>query len=396
MSILFEPIKMANLEIKNRFIHSGTCESAATARGQVTDELVQRYRRLAQGEIGLIIPGYLYVHPLGRSMQYQTGIYDDELIPGLGRLVDAVHEQGGKIVFQLAHGGRQSQKKLIGQTPMGPSDRPRDPNLFFRPKKMTEEQIQVAIHAFGRAATRALEAGADGIQINGCHGYLVSQFLSPFFNDREDAWGGSDEKRFRFLRGVYLQIRKALPEGMPVLIKMNAYDHTPQVGVTPPLAAKYAGWLAELGIDMVEVSSGSVHFSPWHVCRGEVPVDEVAQSMSPWMRPVARAILKSQVGKYDLEEGYNLEFARAIRPAIGEMPLAAVGGLRRLSHMEEIVARGDADLISLCRPLIREPHLVKHFREGKTESAACESCNRCTAAMVNGMPVRCYCKGFPQ
>jgi 2,4-dienoyl-CoA reductase-like NADH-dependent reductase (Old Yellow Enzyme family) len=106
---------------------------------------------------------------------------------------------------------------------------------------MTEEDIQEVVEAFGKAASRAVEAGADGIQIQAAHGWLVNQFLSPFFTARDDAWGGSDENRFRFLKEVVLEIRKYLPEGMPLLIKLNAHDYTPQKGITPPLAAKYAG-----------------------------------------------------------------------------------------------------------------------------------------------------------
>ena len=158
------------------------------------------------------------------------------------------------MVFQLVHAGRQTTKAVIGQTPIGPSDKGRDPINFVKPKKMTEEQIREVIQAFGKAASRAIEAGADGVQIHAAHGYLVNQFLSPFFNRRTDDWGGSDENRFRFLREIILETRRVLPEGMPILVKLNTHDHTPQEGVTPPLATRYAKWLAELGIDGLELS----------------------------------------------------------------------------------------------------------------------------------------------
>ena len=211
------------------------------------------------------------------------------------------------------------------------------------------------------------------------------------------SWGGSDENRFRFLKDIVLEVRKEMPEDMPLLAKMNGDDHTPEEGVTPPLAAKHAVWLAELGIAGLEISGGTVPFSVWDVVRGDLPVDELAGAVSWWMRPMAKQMLKPERGKHDLEEGYNLEGAKAIRSAVADVPLFLVGGMRRVSHMEEVLESGQADFISICRPFIREPYLVKHIREGKTEVAACESCNKCAAAQMVGIPVRCYSiTGFPQ
>jgi 2,4-dienoyl-CoA reductase-like NADH-dependent reductase (Old Yellow Enzyme family) len=347
MSILFEPMALGNTEIKNRFVHSATVENMATERGEVTKDIVNRYRTLARGEVGLIIPGNLYIHPLGRAFKYEAGIYSDDLIPGLKQVVDAVHEQDGRIVFQLIHAGRQTTKQLIRQTPLGPSAKGRDPINFVKPKEMAEEEIEETIEAFGIAASRAVQAGADGVQIQAAHGWLVNQFLSPFFNHRDDAWGGSDEKRFRYLKEVVLEIRKHLPEGMPLLVKLNVHDYTPQKGITPTLAAKYAGWLAELGIDGIETSCGTALFSSMNNIRGDVPVDEMVTAMAWWMKPIARLMLKSWVGKYDLEEGYNLEAAKTLRPATGSVPLMVVGGMRRMSHMEQVLEQGQADFLDV-------------------------------------------------
>ena len=189
MSILFEPMQVGNLEIKNRFVHSATHESMATPDGGVTDNLVKRYQTLARGEIGLIITGYLYVDPVGKGMPLQAGIYSDDQVPGLKRVVDAIHEGGSKAVFQIAHAGMGTSKKIAGQTPVGPSSTRRHPMYFFKPKKMTEAQIQKTIQDFGQAARRSVEAGVDGIQIHAAHGYLVNQFLSPYTNDRDDELG---------------------------------------------------------------------------------------------------------------------------------------------------------------------------------------------------------------
>ena len=395
MSILFTPINVGNVQIKNRFIHSATYEVMALETGEVSDKLVKRYQNLAKGEVGLIIPGYMYVHPLGRSYKHQTGIHNDDMISGLRKLVDAVHQEGGKIAFQIAHAGRQTTKAMIGQTPIGPSSRGRDPVNFVKPKEMTVDQIQEVIQAFGLAANRAVEAGADGIQLHAAHGYLINQFISPFFNHRKDEWGGSDANRFRFLKELVLEVKKVLPRGMPVLVKLNTHDYTPQQGITPPLAAIYAKWLSDLEINGLEISCGSAIYSFMNMCRGDVPVKELVQGLPGWKRPLGKLMMKSMVGKYGFEGGYNLEAAKMIKPVLGRIPLSVVGGLRTVAQMNEALERQYADCISMSRPFIREPFIVKRIKEGKTDVVACVSCNRCLAAVPSNMPVQCYNKGFP-
>lgn len=394
MSQLFTPKKIGNLEIQNRFVHSATYECMARENGEVSDELIKRYSDLAKGEIGLIIPGYLYIHPKGRAVKFQTGIYSDDLVEGLRQLVRAVHMEGTKIVFQLVHSGRQTTKELIGQTPMGPFQGARDAIFMVKPKEMTEEEIQEIIKAFGAAAKRAKEAGADGVQIHAAHGYLVNQFLSPFFNHRTDTWGGSAENRFRFLKEIILEIRKGLSEEIPILVKLNTLDYTPKEGITLSLAKTYAEWLSNLPIDGLEVSCGTLSYSMFNMVRGDVPTNEMIMNFPWWRKILGKLMLRNMEGKFDLEEGYNIEAARAIKPILGKIPLFVVGGLRRVTHMEEVLEKDYADFISMSRPFIREPYLVKQIKEGKTDSVACASCNKCFAAVANDMPVRCYNKGF--
>jgi 2,4-dienoyl-CoA reductase-like NADH-dependent reductase (Old Yellow Enzyme family) len=355
--------------------------------------LVQRYRDLAKGGIGLIIPGYAYVHPAGRAMRFQTGIHHDDLLPGLKRIVDTVHGEDGKIIFQLVHSGRQTTPALAGRTPLGPSSGARDPINFIKPQEMQEADIQDAVRSFGSAARRAVEAGADGIQLHAAHGYLINQFLSPFFNRRSDHWGSSHENCFRFLKEVFLAARENMPQGMPLLVKLNTHDHTPKQGITPSLARTYAGWLAELGVDGIEVSCGSSLYSFMNMCRGDVPVDDFVKGLPWWKRPLGRLMMKRLKGKYELEEGYNLGAATMIRPAAGSTPLLVVGGMRTVAHMEHVLEKEAADFISMSRPFIREPFLVRRIREGKTDRASCISCNRCLAAVANDRPLRCYRDG---
>ncbi len=396
MSALFSPMKIGNIEIPNRFVNSATYECMAKESGEVSDDLIKRYERLAKGGVGLIITGLMFVHPSGRGYKYQTGIHHDSMIQGLKRLISAVHQGGGKIALQLAHGGRQTTKGMIGQTPLAPSSRGRDPINFVKPKEMTEDEIMEIIKAFGTAAKRAVESGADGIQLHGAHGYLISEFLSPFFNIRTDSWGGSDENRFRFLKEIYQEVRKVVPDNFPVLVKLNTNDYTPKEGITPSLAATYSGWMAELGIDAVEVSCGAANYSYMNMCRGDVPTAELVKGLSWWEKPIGRLMIGKLEGKYDLEEGYNLEAAKKIKPVIGDIPLLLVGGMRTVSHMEEVLENNYADFISMSRPFIREPFLVNKIKENKMDKVSCVSCNRCLAAVPNELPVYCYNKGFPK
>jgi len=394
--MLFSTFKIGNVELPNRFVCSATHESMVSKNGEVSDELIKRYEILAKGEVGLSIAGMMFVHASGRSFKSQTGIHDDNMIKGLTRLVDAVHKKGGKIAFQLAHAGRQTTKDVIGITPLAPSRRGRDPINFVKPREMTEDQIFEIIKAFGTAANRAKKAGADGIQIHAAHGYLVSEFLSPYFNVRTDSWGGSDENRFRFLKEVIEEVKSVLPNGFPVLVKLNTNDFTPEKGITPELAAIYAGWLSELCVDGVEVSCGTVNYSYMNMCRGDVPTAELVQGLPWWKKPVGRIMIKSLEGKYDFEEGYNIEAARIIKPLLGQTPLFLVGGMRKVADMEKILENNHADFISMSRPFIREPLLVKKIKNGKVDKVSCVSCNRCLAAVANEIPVYCYKKKFPK
>jgi 2,4-dienoyl-CoA reductase-like NADH-dependent reductase (Old Yellow Enzyme family) len=395
MSILFTPINIGDIQIKNRFVHSATYEVMALESGEVSDKLVKKYQNLAKGEVGLIIPGYMYVHPLGRSYKYQTGIHNNQMIAGLRKLTEAVHQEGSKIAFQLVHGGRQTTKAMIGQTPLGPSSTGRDPVNFVKPKEVSVDQIQEVIQSFGIAACRAVEAGVDGIQLHAAHGYLINQFLSPFFNHRKDEWGGSDVNRFRFLKEIISEVKKAIPQGMPVLVKLNTQDFTTPEGITPSLAVMYAKWLADLGINGLEISCGSPVYSFMNMCRGDVPVEELLSGLPFWKRPVAKLIFKSMIGKYGFKEAYNIQAAKMIKPVLGNIPLFVVGGFRKVAEMRKALEEQYADCISMSRPFIREPFIVKKIKEGKTDAVACISCNKCLAAVPNNLPVQCYHKGFP-
>jgi 2,4-dienoyl-CoA reductase-like NADH-dependent reductase (Old Yellow Enzyme family) len=396
MSTLFTTKTIGNIEIENRFVHSATYECMADNNGEVTDKLIKRYSKLAKGGVGLIIPGYCYVMPNGRAMNYQTGIHNDKMIAGLTKLVDVVHAEGSKIAFQLVHSGRQTAKDTIGQTQIAPSKGSMDTIYMAKPKEMKEKEIQEVIRAFGAAASRADKSGADGVQIHAAHGYLVNQFLSPFFNKRSDSWGSSDQNRFRFIKEVILEVKKNISEDMIILVKLNTQDFTPKEGITLELAKKYSAWLAELPLDGLEISCGTLTYSMFNMVRGDVPTEEIIMNFPWWRKKIGKIMLKKMEGKFDLEEGYNLEAAKLIKPVMGEIPLMVVGGLRKVTQMEKVIGNGLADFISMSRPFIREPNIVNRIKDGKADAVSCISCNKCFAGVANYLPVSCYTKGFPK
>ncbi|MFX1312448.1 MAG: hypothetical protein ACFFHD_07525 [Promethearchaeota archaeon] len=224
---------------------------------------------------------------------------------------------------------------------------------------------------------------------------LINQFLSPFYNRRQDDWGGSDENRFRYLKEIVIKIKNELPSDIPLLIKLNTNEYTPNEGIGPLLAAKYSEWLIKLGINAIEISCGS-GYSIFNMCRGDVPFKEIAQAVPDYMKSKTKKIYKNMVGKYNFEEGYNLKAAKIIKPKIGDIPLILVGGIRNKTFMQRIIKNKYTDFISMSRPFIREPFLVKKIKKGKQENAACISCNRCLTAISNDFPIRCYIKKFPK
>lgn len=383
MTILFTPKKLANVSIKNRFIHSACEDNMATGDGNVTDEIIQKLRKLSRGEVGLIIWSHLSVHPSGRTKKFQAGIDNDGMIEGLSKAAGVVHSEGAKIAFQLGHGGLQASEEATGQS-------------LMHPDSMTVSQIEKIINAFKSASDRAVKSGADAVQIHAAHGYLINEFLSPFFNHREDEWGGSDKNQFRFLKEIISEIKSILPQGFPLLIKLNTNDYTKKKGITPSLAIKYARWLKALSIDGLEISCGTSLGTPFNMCRGDVPVDEMVRSFPEPARKKVSTYFETLAGKFELKEPYNTEVTKTIRTVFDDIPLFSVGGWRNLHQMEDAVSNGDTDFISMCRPFIREPNLVKRFREGKTAEASCKNCNKCLAALPNNLPVRCYYNGFPR
>ena len=361
MSKLFETTKINGMTLRNRFVRSATWEGMADEDGTCNSKMVELMRNLAKGGVGLIITGHAYVLPDGQASPYQTGIYKDDFIPGLKKVSDAVHDEGGKIVLQMAHAGCQALQRFTKTEPVGPSVFEHRGKSVCR--EITIEEINKTVKAFGQAAVRARKAGFDGIQIHGAHGYLIGQFLSPFYNKRTDEYGESLENRARLLLEVYRVIRNSVGDDYPVFLKVNSQDYTDN-GLSINEMVTVSDMLQNEGIDAVELSGGTIHTDRTHV-------------------PV-------RAGKLDSEdkEVYYHDAAKAYKEKIN-VPLMLVGGIRSFNVADKLVNHGTTDYVSLSRPLIREPDLINRWKSGYHAKATCISCNACFKPGVKGQGIYC-------
>lgn len=356
MSSLFEPFKIGSMEIRNRFMRSATTSYWSDERGIVCPEIIDLYRKLAEGGVGLIVKGHLYVTDSGKAHTGMAGISSDIQVPRLKELTDAVHEHGGKIVTQLNHAGYNSVVDRAGPSEYGGSG--------WKARGLTLDEIADIVNAFGNAAQRSMDAGFDGVQIHGAHGYLVSQFLSRLANGRTDEYGGSLENRMRLLNEVYDEARARVGDGVPVLLKMNCDDFSPN-GFTIEDSVRVAKAICRRGLDAIEISGGG--FGQQQKLRARALSDDT---------DVAEAAFA----------GHAVRIMEATRPT----PMALVNGIRSLRCMKAIVGSGLADIVSMSRPFIREPDFVRSLEAGQP-AATCTTCSACSSREYFGRTMlRCH------
>jgi 2,4-dienoyl-CoA reductase-like NADH-dependent reductase (Old Yellow Enzyme family) len=359
MAKLIERTQIRGLKFANRFIRSATWEGLAAENGGCTPELVDRMVELARGCVGLIVTGHTYVHPAGQATPYQLGVDNDARIDGLREMTEAVHQEGGRIMMQLAHGGLRSDPQLTNTTPIGPST---GEGLIKSPgKKMTAAGIHQVVTSFGQAAQRAKAAGFDGIQIHAAHGYLLSQFLSPAFNQRGDEYGGTMENRVRIILEVLQKIRQAVGRNYPILIKVNSEDFLNN-GLSVGDFLEAGGILETAGIDAIEVSGGT----------------PLSGRLVPFRKEIT----------FDRDQAYFRKAARALKK-MRKVPVILVGGIRSYLLAERLVAEGVMDYIAMSRPFIREPMLIKRWQSGDLRKATCISCNGCFGPARSGRGIFC-------
>lgn len=362
---LFEPYKIKRLEIRNRFVRSATYDGIADKNGRVSERQMSLYEELAHGKVGLIITGIAYVDVTGRISPSQNSIACEDDIAGFSQLTGMVHNLGTKIAVQLFHAGRETGKIYQKRPALAPSVIADDPFFTAPHREIEEDEIGQIIAAFGKGAARARAAGFDAVQIHGAHAYLLSQFLSPFTNRRKDKWGGSLENRLRLHRDIIRAVRSEVGADFPVLMKLGVEDGFAG-GLESQEGLAAAETLAHGGLDAIEISSG---------LRG---------------RGYKHSEFRTAIDRPN-RKGYFRDWCREIKQRV-DIPVIMVGGIRSLGTAANIIQTGTADLVSLSRPLIREPDLVARWQSGDLGPATCVSCNRCMEALLEAKPFGCYYK----
>ncbi len=359
MAELFEKTTINGMALNNRFVRSAIWEGRASEDGACSQKLIDFLVERARGAVALIITGQAYVRPEGQARPYQLGVHRDDLVSSLRQLAEAVHQEGGKIALQVAHAGYRARHIPSVKTPVTVS---RIEGLTEWPcKELSAADIGNITDAFAQAAGRAREAGFDAVEIHAAHGYLLSQFMSPRYNRRTDEYGGSLENRARAILETLEKMRKSVGPDYPLLIKMNCEDFI-ESGLDLNDSLRIGQMLAEKGADAIELSGGTLE--------------------SGKLKPCRKGILTPD------KEAYFQEQARAFKEKISK-PLILGGGIRSFQIAQKLVEEGVADYISLGRPLIREPHLIKRWREGNLQKAACTSNNECFGPGMAGKGVHC-------
>jgi 2,4-dienoyl-CoA reductase-like NADH-dependent reductase (Old Yellow Enzyme family) len=390
---LFQPLELGSLTLPNRIIRSATYEGLADREGMPQVEgLARSYSALAKGGVGAIVTGFNAVSQDGRAMHPgQCGMDTPEKARAWARVLEMVRADAPEVpmVAQLAHTGRQTREEITGQPVMGASSRACG---YFKQRvhALDEPSIQRIIRAFGDSALRARDAGFDGVQIHGAHGYLIHQFLSPWTNQRRDAWGEKD----LFLLEVIDRVRRACGPAFSVWVKLSGEeDRTP--GIRTEDTVRTSKRLQEAGVDLIEISYGTMEIA-LNIIRGDCPVNEILRvnPLFSHLPPVLRPFWKVLIGPLHLRRLkrftplYNLAAAAYVKEALS-VPVAVVGGIRTLDHATQCLSRHGMDAVGLCRPLIKEPDLPSRWRRGLTTESTCTNCNLCTVYCDSGEVTKC-------
>jgi 2,4-dienoyl-CoA reductase-like NADH-dependent reductase (Old Yellow Enzyme family) len=396
-SILFTPLSLGKLSIAGRIIKTATSETRATADGFATQQQIDFYLPMAKGGVPLIITGNMYPSLDGKSTPLQMGVDADDKIPALEQLVDSIHAYGTKIFAQLNHSGRQVIPSFAGLPEAVSASSVSDLTTGTRPRALTVAEIERIVQQFADAAARCRQAGFDGVQIHAGHGYLVSQFLTPYTNRRTDEYGGSFENRLRFLRDLYRAMRARVGDDYPVIVKLNGSDYLPlRPGLKTPDLVKIAKVMEQEGIDAVEVSVGHYE-SGFPMVRGSFGrclrhmLSGGVRHLAPWRRIAFTLAWPLMVLVFNVifggREGFNLRYARQFKQALA-IPVICVGGFLSREAMQAAIEQGSCDAISVGRGLIADPLLYRHLHDG-TSGPRCVDCNACVG-LIGTQPVDCY------
>ena len=355
MSILFSAAHIGNMALKNRFVRSATWENMATETGHMTDKLYSVYEELAKGEVGLIVTGYANIVAEEKPNAGMMGMYDDSFIAEYQKLTELVHGYDSKIVMQLAYGGTKTTYNVGERVIFAPSAIA-ERGTQTMGKAMTKDEINYIVQAFAKASYRAQQSGFDGVEIHAAHTYLINQFLSPYYNQRQDEYGGSLENRMRFLLEIYAEIRKLVGNDYPILVKLTASEFF-DGGLTFAETRLICQKLESVGVDAI-IISGNIHGN-------------------------ANTVIGEQFDGYTIQsEGYFREFGAVVSQEVN-LPVITVGGLADICAIEELAQTTNIAFFALSRPLLAEPQLIKRWQEGSLAEVDCERCSKCRTKRGN-------------
>lgn len=375
-SLLFTPVTLGPLTLRNRSIRSAAFESMCP--GNVpSPQLLDYHRSVAAGGVGMTTVAYAAVTRSGLSFDRQLWMRP-EIVPGLRELTDAVHAEGAAASIQLGHCGNMSHKSICGCLPVGASS---GFNLYSPTfvRGLRADELPEMAKAYGRSVCLAREAGFDAVEIHAGHGYLISQFLSPSTNHRKDEFGGTLANRMRFMEMVMEEVMKAAGNDMAVLVKMNMRDGF-RGGMELDESLQVARKLQELGAHALVLSGGFVSKAPMYVMRGEMPIRTMTYYMTCWwLKCGVRLVGKYMIPSVPFREAYFLEDALKFREAL-DIPLVYVGGLVSRQKIEEVLNHG-FEAIQMGRALLNEPDFVNRMRREENARCNCRHSNYCIARM---------------
>lgn len=375
-SLLFTPVTLGPLTLRNRSIRSAAFESMCP--GNVpSPQLLDYHRSVAAGGVGMTTVAYAAVTRSGLSFDRQLWMRP-EIVPGLRELTDAVHAEGAAASIQLGHCGNMSHKSICGCLPVGASS---GFNLYSPTfvRGLRADELPEMAKAYGNSVCLAREAGFDAVEIHAGHGYLISQFLSPSTNHRKDEFGGTLANRMRFMEMVMEEVMKAAGNDMAVLVKMNMRDGF-RGGMELDESLQVARILQELGAHALVLSGGFVSKAPMYVMRGEMPIRTMTYYMTCWwLKYGVRLVGKYMIPSVPFREAYFLEDALKFREAL-DIPLVYVGGLVSRQKIEEVLNHG-FEAVQMGRALLNEPDFVNRMRREENARCNCRHSNYCIARM---------------
>lgn len=367
MKTLFDKTKILNMEMKNRFIRGALWENLADEKGHMTSKLFNIYEELAKGGVGTIITGYAFVTKDEQPNPGMMGIYDDSFISEYKNFTDRIHDLGSNIIMQIVYGGFMTNYNVGERVILGPSTMENEVTGTWA-REITKGEIINLVKAYAEAARRVKKSGFDGVEIHAGHGYLLSQFLSPYYNKRNDEYGGNIENRGRIIFEIFKAMREAVGKDFPILIKLNSADYINEGGLTPEDSLYVAKKLADLGINAIEVTGGN---------------ESIKQVIDNNLGAARTKIAMSKD-----KESYFMDYGTKLADMVN-IPVILVGGNRHYEVMNELLNNTKIQYFTLSRPLTAEPDLINKWANGDIKKPKCVSCNQC----YNTIGKRCILNG---